>query len=147
MKVDTPRWGSLEISPEDVIHFETGLAGFPECSEFIVMDHDRSTPIKWLQCIDVPDLSFVIIEPEQIVSSYTVDVPEPVMRKLGWTPDVKPSPADVAVFVILNCDSEELTANLRAPVVVNVANRRAIQLILDDPSVSVRYPVVPLAPR
>ncbi len=141
MKVDTERWGSLEISADDIIHFETGLAGFPECSQFIVMDHDRNTPIKWLQCIDTPELSFVIIEPEQILSSYSVDVPALVMQKLGWTQDV--DPATVAVFVILNCDSEELTANLRAPVVVNIQNRRAMQLILDDPTIPLRHPVAP----
>jgi len=141
MKVDTPRWGAIEIDPATVIHFETGLAGFPECSDFIVMDHDRSTPLKWLQCIDTPGLSFVIIEPEQILASYTVDVPEPVMKKIGWNGDVNPS--DVAVFVILNCDGENLTANLRAPVVVNVKERRAIQLILDDPNIPLRHPISP----
>jgi len=141
MKVDTPRWGAIEVDPDTVIRFETGLAGFPEYADFIVMDHDRDTPLKWLQCIDSPDLSFVIVEPEQILASYAVDVPDPVLKKIGLSQDA--TPADVAVFVILNCDHEQLTANLRAPVVVNVAARRAIQLILDDPAIPLRHPVAP----
>jgi flagellar assembly factor FliW len=141
MRIDTPRWGSIEIDPAAIIHFETGLAGFPDCARFVVMDHDRDTPLKWLQSIDRPEIAFVIVEPHQVLSAYTVDVPEPVMKKIGWDRDVKPE--DVAVFLILNCDQGNLTANLRAPVVVNVQNRRAFQLILDSPDIPLRHPLHP----
>jgi flagellar assembly factor FliW len=141
MRVQTPRWGSIEVDPHAIIHFETGLAGFPDCSRFVVMDHDRDTPLKWLQSVDRPEIAFVIVEPDQVLPSYSVDVPEPVMKKIGWTHEVRPQ--DVAVFLILNCEEGQLTANLRAPVVVNVQNRRAFQLILDSPEIPLRHPLAP----
>jgi len=144
MRFATPRWGEIEVDDAKVLHFATGLAGFPDCSRFIVMDHDVETPLKWLQGIDRPELAFLVIEPEQILASYEVDVPEQILKNLGWSDDVKP--ADVAVFVILNVDGEELTANLRAPIIVNIGNRNAFQLILDDPDVPLRYPVEPTTP-
>ena len=52
MRIQTPRWGSIDVDPSTVIHFETGIAGFPDCSRFVVMDHDRETPLKWLQSLD-----------------------------------------------------------------------------------------------
>jgi flagellar assembly factor FliW len=107
------------------------------------MDHDRETPLKWLQSVDQPEIAFLIVEPEQVLRSYEVEVPDPVLRVLGWEDGADPS--DVAVFVILNVTDENLTANLRAPVVVNLAKRRAFQLILDSPDVSLRHPIAPIA--
>jgi len=137
--VDTPRWGRIEVDPTKIIHFDTGMAGFPDCSDFVVMDHDRETPLKWLQCVDRPEISFVIIDPAQVMPAYTVDVPEPVMKMIGWNHEVRPE--QVAVFVVLNCEGGNLTANLRAPVVVNVQKRLAFQLILDDPAIPLRHPI------
>jgi flagellar assembly factor FliW len=143
MKFDTPRWGQIEVDAAKILHFATGLAGFPDCSRFLVMDHDRDTPLKWLQGVDRPELAFLVVEPEQIMPSYEVEVPEQILKNLGWSDDIKP--ADVAVFVILNVSGEALYANLRAPIIVNIGNRNAFQLILDDPEVPLRYPVRPVA--
>jgi flagellar assembly factor FliW len=139
IRVDTPRWGSIDVDPAHVLHFETGLAGFPDCARFIVMDHDRETPLRWLQSLDEPALAFVVVEPEQILPAYEVDVPERVMKQIGWNTEV--APEDVAIMLILNCDEGQLTANLRAPILVNVRTRAAFQLILDDPEIPLRHPV------
>ena len=47
------------------------------------------------------------------------------------------------VSVILTVEGSNLSANLRAPVVVNVENRRAQQMILDDPDIPFRHLVRP----
>ena len=141
MKFETPRFGTIEVGEDKLLHFEHGLPGFPDCERFIVMDHDRETPLKWLQSVDQPEIAFLIVEPEQVLRSYEVEVPDPVLRVLGWEDGGDPS--DVAVFVILNVTDEELTANLRAPVVVNLAKRRAFQLILDSPDIALRHPIAP----
>ena len=120
------------MDEDKVIHFPRGLPGFPDCTEFVVMDHDTDTPLKWLQCVDRSEVSFLVIEPEQILLSYGLDVPEPVLAFLGWQKETG-DPKDVIVFVILTVDGTNLSANLRAPVVVNVETRRAQQMILDDP--------------
>ncbi len=141
MKFETPRFGTIEVEEDKLLQFEQGLPGFPTCKRFVVMDHDRETPLKWLQCVDRPEVAFLVVEPEQVMGSYQVDVPDTVLRQLGLEEAADPS--EVAVFVILNISDEKLTANLRAPVVVNIAQRRAFQLILDRPDVSLRYPLAP----
>lgn len=139
MRFETPRWGAVEVEDEKVICFERGLPGFPDCTGFIIMDHDKETPLKWLQCVNRPEVAFLVVEPEQIMASYEVEVPSAVLKLLGW--EDEKAVRDVAVFVILNVGDGDLTANLRAPVVVNIANRKAFQLILDDPEIPVRHPV------
>ncbi len=142
MKFESPRFGPIEVEDDKIIRFPRGLPGFPDCTEFIVMDHDKETPLRWLQCVDRPEVAFLVIEPEQILPSYGLDIPEPVLAFLGWQReggDLR----DVVVFVMLTADGSNLTANLRAPLVVNVKNRRAHQLILDDPEIPLHHLVRP----
>ena len=126
---------------DKVITFERGLPGFPDCTQFIVMDHDRETPLKWLQCVGRPEVAFLIVDPEQVLASYEVEVPESVLGLLEL--EETNGADDVAVFVILNVKEKTLTANLRAPVVVNIRARRAHQLILDDPNIPLQQEISP----
>ncbi len=139
---ESPRFGPVEVDEDKIIHFPRGLPGFPDCKEFVVMDHDTDTPLKWLQCVDRSEVAFLVIEPEQILLSYGLDVPEPVLAFLGWQKETG-DPKDVIVFVILTLEGSNLSANLRAPVVVNVETRRAQQMILDDPELPLQHPVRP----
>jgi flagellar assembly factor FliW len=141
IKIESPRFGTLEIPPDRLLDFPRGLPGFPDCRQFIVMDHDRETPLRWLQCVERPEVAFLIVEPQQVLASYGLEVPQHVLASLGWTEEG--DPADVLVFVILNAADATLTANLRAPVIVNSRTRRAFQLILDDPALPLRHPITP----
>jgi flagellar assembly factor FliW len=138
-KIDSPRFGALEVPEDRVLEFPRGLPGFTDCRQFLVMDHDRETPLRWLQSVDRPEVAFLIVEPQQVLASYGVEIPRPVLAFLGWTEDGDPD--DLLVFVILNAGDGALTANLRAPVVVNARTRRALQLILEDPALSLRHPI------
>ena len=146
MRFQTERFGTVEVDDAKILHFPRGLPGFPECGRFVVMDHDRQTPLKWLQCVDRSDVAFLVVEPEQVLASYQVDVPAPILELLQWdrANDVA---SNIAVFVILNVDGHDLTANLRAPVVVNIRNHRAHQLIREDPEVPLRHPIRPQQPE
>ncbi len=141
MKFDTSRFGTVEVGEDKLLHFEHGLPGFPDCTRFIVMDHDCETPLKWLQCVDRPEVAFLVVEPEQVLHSYELEVPDLVLRHIGWEQGAEPS--DVAVFVILNASDQKLTANLRAPIVVNIAGRQAFQMILENLDLSVTHPIGP----
>lgn len=141
MRFDTPRFGTVEVAEDRILRFGGGLPGFPLCKRFIVMDHDRDTPLKWLQCVDVPDVAFPVVEPEQVLPSYELDVPPETLTVIGWkeTDD----PTSISVFLILNVSDGNLTANLRAPIVVNLDNHCAHQLILDGADADLRHPIRP----
>ncbi|MFQ5698206.1 MAG: flagellar assembly protein FliW [Myxococcota bacterium] len=139
MKIESPRFGTLEIDESRILHFERGLPGFPRCTRFIVMEHDRETPLKWLQCLDRPELAFLIAEPDQILPDYALEVPEPALAAIGSGPGAPPG--SLAAFLILNVDEGCLTANLRAPVIVNIEQRRALQWILEDPELPMRQQI------
>ena len=141
MKFETPRFGSIDVDADKIIRFENGMPGFPDCTQFIVMDHDVATPLKWLQCVDRPEVAFLVVEPEQVLSNYEVEVPSWVLRLVSWNEE--DDTRDVGTFLILNVADEELTANLRAPVIVNIRKRLAFQMILDDMEIPIRHPIRP----
>jgi flagellar assembly factor FliW len=141
MKFKTTRFGDIEVAEDVLVQFERGLPGFPTCRRFVVMEHDRDTPLRWLVCVDEPDVAFLVVEPEQVLPSFELDIPREVLDLVGWKP--ADDPRSVAIFLILNVDGGDLAANLRAPVVVNLANRRAHQLVLDGASTELRHPIRP----
>ena len=141
-RFESTRFGPLEVADDRVLEFPRGLPGFPDCRQFILMEHDRETPLRWLQCVNRPEVAFLIADPQEILDAYAVEVPRHVLAYLGWN-ESGDAPADVLLFVILNAADASLTANLRAPVVVHARTRRAFQLILDDPSLSLRHPIAP----
>jgi flagellar assembly factor FliW len=136
IKVESPRFGTLEFEPEQVLTFEPSLPGFPTCTRFVILDHDRETPLKWLQSLDRPELALLIVEPQELLAEYRLELSPEVLEQLGAN-----ALRELGVFVILNPCDGRLYANLRAPVVTHVEGRRALQLILDDPALPVRHPV------
>ncbi len=139
---ESPRFGSIEVDEEQFIHFERGLPGFPGCHDFVVMEHDRETPLHWMQSVDRPEVAFLIVEPAQVLSTYRVEIPPRILASLAWDEN-HDAEQDVAVFVILNAEGSTLTANLRAPVLVHMKTRRGHQMILDDPSLPLRHEIAP----
>jgi flagellar assembly factor FliW len=138
--IESPRFGSLEVSEEGAIGFPRGLPGFPDCKRFILMDHDRETPLRWLQCIDRPEVAFLVVEPQEILASYEVEVPKDVLAILGWSAESH-DPTEVLLLLILNASESSLAANLRAPLAVNTRTRRGSQFILDNPALSFHHPI------
>jgi flagellar assembly factor FliW len=138
-RFESPRFGSVEVADERVVEFPRGLPGFPDCRRFILMDHDRETPLRWLQCVDRPEIAFLVVEPHQVLAAYDIEVPLHVLAFLGW--ESSDGASDVLLLVLLNASESALAANLRAPLVVHTRTRRATQLILDDPALSFRHPI------
>ena len=68
-------------------------------------------------------------------------MPVGVLPAIGWNEGDEAK--DLGVFLILNVEDGELTANLRAPVIVHVRERRALQVIVDDPDVPIRQRIAP----
>jgi flagellar assembly factor FliW len=143
VRIHSPRFGRIEVDEERLIRFDRGLPGFPDCDRFFIMDHDRETPLKWLQSVDRPEVAFLIVEPQEVIAGYRLEVPSGVLPFLGWKDG--DDEREFCVFVILNVEDGNLAANLRAPVVVHVRERRALQLILDDADVPLRHPIRPEA--
>lgn len=133
--VASSRFGSLEVPAKSVIYFPSGLIGFPNYSSYIMIDH--KPPFSWLHSIDTPDLAFVVVDGSEFGSNYQIKPP------IG-DKDIDLQEDDefaILVVVTVRPNPKETTVNLKAPLFVNIRNRRGVQLIFDNPQFSTRFPL------
>lgn len=138
MRIQTTRFGELEIEESRILFFPQGILGFGDLKRYVILDHDREVPFKWMQAVDDPDVAFVVTDPQWIIPGYRVVIQQEVLAEL------KPRRVeDLIVLVILTIPPEapeKATANLQGPIIVNVENRLAKQVVLVR-QYTTRYPI------
>lgn len=131
MEISSKPYGKIEISPEDILVFEKGLIGFENLREFVLLGNTESNEmLVWLQSLENPDLAFVVIQPRFFKQDYCPQINlEEVVDDLGTGNE-----EDFLVYtiVVIPEDARKMTANLKAPVLINVRNNKARQIILND---------------
>lgn len=137
MIISTSRFGQLDVDPERLITFDDGILGFPKEHRFALIQTGEGSGFYWLQSVDRTDLAFVVCDPRLFVADYQVPAKLADLECIGIT-----DPDQAQVFTIVNKVDGLLTGNFQGPLVVNVANRRARQLVLSDKRYSTRQPLM-----
>lgn len=142
MKIETTRFGELDIPDEKIISMPKGMLGFTDNRHFCIVQHKKDSPLFWYQSLDDPALAFVITNPWLFKSDYEVDV-ELASQTMGWEEKDEAVPLECYIIVTIPKGSpEKMTANLIGPLVVNAKAREAIQIVLSNESYSHQYPLV-----
>lgn len=139
MNVDTTRFGTVEIDESRIITLPAGLLGFSSYRRYTLLQPDDEGVFFWFQSLDDPALAFVVTDPSLWVRDYQATIRSEQMQDLGLE-----RLDDAQIFVIVNRYGDALTANLQGPLVVNVRNREAIQLVLADKRWTTRHEIVQL---
>jgi flagellar assembly factor FliW len=138
VKLLTTRFGAVEVPDKDVLFFSLGVLGFPEVRRYVMLDHDRNTPLKWLQAVDKPELAFPMVPATDLVEDYHITVSPDDLAALAME-----STDELLAFVILtipNGAPERTTANLKAPIVMNPTTHLARQVLVEQ-DYPIRYPL------
>ncbi len=138
MVLQTGRFGQIEISTDEIISIPSGILGFPEDQEFCLVDAGDDTLILWLQSLSNPHLAFPLLEPRIFKQDYVVRLSAAELRELRLG-----SIKDAAVFTILTIPSTlpDMTANLKAPVVINVREKVGKQVVLQENDQPIKHPM------
>lgn len=143
MKMQTSRFGTLDVADEMVLRFPSGLVGFPACRRFVVLEAGENSDYQWIQSVDESQLAFVIVEVRLLQPEFHLDVPDEALAELDMQ---ETDPITIlAVVTIPSGEPGQATANLRAPLVVNLRTRKGKQIILHE-SIPLRYQLVPSHP-
>jgi flagellar assembly factor FliW len=134
MKVATTRFGEVEIDEGKIITFPLGIPGFPELKRYFLVDY--KDPIRWLHAVDDSNVAFIVMDPFSIFTDYSIKVDDETERFL----DIK-EPTDTVIFTILTIADNVITANLKAPIIINSLNFRAAQILLEDERYSFKAPL------
>ncbi|GJL57150.1 MAG: flagellar assembly factor FliW [Nitrospirales bacterium] len=138
MKIQTSRFGMLDVSDDTLLTFPCGLIGFPAFRRFVVLDPPEDADYQWFQSVDEPSLAFVTMNVHLLQPDFRTRLSEEGLAELDMT-----STDSISIMVLVTIPSEQpdqATVNLRAPLVVNERTRHGKQLILHE-SIPLRYPL------
>ena len=138
MKVQTTRFGTIDVTEEDVVTLAEGMLGFSEDTRFTLVPDELGEPFQWMQSLEEPSLAFVVIEPSRVLTEYHFSVKRDQIKALE-TDDVE----DLQVYVIVTMASSimDVTVNLQGPIVINKHTHIGQQIVLNDPKFSTRHPL------
>lgn len=138
MVIHTSRFGAVSISSDDVLHFPEGILGFNELRRFVLLDDPSDELFAWLQSCEDPNVAFPLLEPELFSSNYSIQLTKHDLEALELQ-DI--TGARVFAIITVPADPTQMTANLKAPIVINIGRRLARQVVLQDNGLAIREPI------
>lgn len=141
MKMKTRIFGEVDIDESKLIHFVNGIIGFPDLTEFaLIHDEEKGsqTAVRWLQSMQEEGFAMPVIDPLLVMPGYNPQVEDELLKPVGSLDDDQ---LLVLVTMTVPRDLTKMTVNLKAPIVVNVAQRKACQIIAEGDEYVVKYPI------
>lgn len=136
--LDTTKFGNIQYSESDVLTFVRAILGFEDLRKYIIVSRPESEPFKWLQSLEDPNVAFVIVEPRLILDNYVVELSQHDIKQLHGTQQLN----DYKIFVIMTVPKghpEKISVNLQGPLIINLKNLKAIQMVLNNPEYDIRF--------
>ncbi|PHR94794.1 MAG: hypothetical protein COA78_31575 [Blastopirellula sp.] len=127
MDISTSRFGNVEIDAQDIIQFPEGLIGFENAQNWVVLSDESNDAIGWLQSIDEPDLAMAVVSPRRFSTEYRVRTGKSEIEALELSDS-----DDTFVLAIVSKHEEQLTINLRAPLIINLSKQVGKQVVTTD---------------
>lgn len=136
---ETARFGVLNYTAQDVVTFDHGLVGFPGLGAFVLVSHKEGSPFRWLQSVDHGDVAFLVVDPAHYVQDYAPEIAETEVESVGISEE---TPRLVYTIVSIPPGKpDEMTINLAGPIVVNLENGRAKQIVIEDDAYPIKHRV------
>ena len=120
------------------ILFENGIPGFENYRYFNVNIVEGNKKIYNIVSKEDSNVGFISISPFDIKKDYEIDLDDQFIKEL----DIKDE-KDVLVICLITLGKslKDSTANLKAPIIINIKNNRGKQLILQDDKYKIKEPL------
>jgi flagellar assembly factor FliW len=141
--LQTAQLGAIEYPDEHVLQFAMGLPAFEDETKFLAVERPGLEPIVFLQSLQRPDLAFPMVPVKALDPAFELTLTADEVAWLGGDTHSENFSNDLIALAILTISAEGMTANLRAPVVLNQRTRLGIQAIQADSPYSHQHPVGP----
>ena len=130
---DSQHFGTIGYEPSSILEFPNGLPGFEQQRRFVTLTFPHTRPLVFLQSLDDAALCFITLPVLAIDRNYHLVVSEEDLKSVGLAPKRQPRIGeDVACLAVLRLQPGNATANLLAPVVINIRPLKAVQAIAPD---------------
>lgn len=141
MVAETKFFGTVDIEDDKLIEFPAGIIGFENLKKFALIydtNKEERSSISWLQSMEEPLMALPVINPLDIKAEYTPIIEDELTKQIG-----NPADADIMILVTMSIPSDltQMTANLKAPIIINTTNRKAMQVIAENEDYEIKYNV------
>ncbi|WP_102264380.1 flagellar assembly protein FliW [Mesobacillus jeotgali] len=138
MKIGTKYHGDVEIKNNEVLAFDKGVPGFLDEKQFVLLPLSEDNIFYVMQSVATPALAFILSNPFNFFKEYDFKLEDTVVEELGLE-----SEKNVQVYSILTVQDpfEKTTANLQGPIIINIKNNKAKQVILHNEQYSTKHPI------
>ncbi len=141
MKINTRIFGEIDVADEKIITFENGIIGFPDLKRFTLL-HDEekgnNVGIRFLQSIEEPGFAMPVMDPFVVKEDYAPVVNDELLVSLG---DFSDENLLILTTVSVPADLTKMSVNLQGPLIVNVDERKACQIIVEGNDYPVKFPI------
>lgn len=140
MTLQTKVFGEVTIEEEKIITFPGGIIGFPDLTQFTLLhdEDDGIATIHWLQSLQETGFAMPVMDPLFVKEDYNPEIEDELLKVLGeWKQDE----LLVLVTVSVPQELEKMTVNLKGPIIINGANRKACQVIVEGDVYKVKFPI------
>lgn len=130
--MNTRLFGEIEIEKDKEICFENGIIGFPDYKRYaLIFDADKPEKrgISWLQCLEDEVFAMPVIDPLAVKADYAPDIDEELLKPIG---DLNEENTYILVTLTAAAKKEDVSVNLKAPIIINTDTRKAIQVIVEN---------------
>lgn len=139
MKFQTKRFGAIDVDETRLIRMKGGILGFEHLITYTLLIQDPHNPLWWLQSLEDDGLAFVVTDPLIIQADYHPEIPRAALAFLDIT---REETLSLLTIVTIRSQPFRVTANLRAPLVINAETRVGGQVVLDDETYQVRHEII-----
>ncbi len=135
--LETQNFGRLSYSTDSEIEFPRGLPGFESRRRFVAVEIPENDPLVFLQSLEDPTLCFTTLPVLAVDPAYRLQVNDEDLELVGLSRQSQPQIGrEVLCLTVLAIRETGPTANLLAPLVVNLSNLKGVQAVGPEGSYS-----------
>jgi flagellar assembly factor FliW len=140
MIIHSQTLGNIDIDPARIIQFPEGIPAFEEEKEFILIPLEEG-PFCYLQSVNNSRLCLLMADPFVFFPGYQIDLPDEEIDKI----EAQDHEKNLAVYAIISVpeDFRQSTANLMAPVIINMNRQKGLQFISSQPDYKTKHLLFP----
>jgi flagellar assembly factor FliW len=127
MQITTTRFGALTVDESEVLTFVDGLIGMEDCRRWVLLADAQNSALGWLQSLDRAEVALAVVSPRRFVPDYQIRVARRDIQPLGLA-----DAHEAQVLAIVSYAGGSLALNLKAPLVIHLAERLGRQIVARD---------------
>jgi len=136
LRIETSRFGTLEVDEASVITFTQPILGFQEQRRFVLLPGPENSSLRWLQSTESGELAFILIDPRTVLQNYEVTLRSNELTEMAVE---SADELEIYTIVVVPDDRTQIRTNLKAPILINPEMRLGKQTVLESSDYPVKH--------